>query len=92
MGGFREEVSLATFSYQAGPPSSLHIGKFWRESFLLFTHPDGEAAKLPDAEVRSTNASSKKLNGAKQILSFFELRFSNFSMLILTIRGTFFAK
>ena len=59
---------------------------------MLFTHPDGEAAKLPDAEVRSTNASSKKLNGAKKILSFFELRFSNFSMLILTIRGTFFAK
>ena len=71
---------------------SYHIGKFWRESFSLFTHPDGEAAKLPDAEVRSTNASSKKLNGAKKNLSFFELRFSNFSMLILTIRGTFFAE
>ena len=70
----------------------LGIGKFWRESFSLFTHPDGEAAKLPDVETRSTNASSKKLNGAKKILSFFELRFSNFSMLILTIRGTFFAK
>ena len=69
-----------------------NIGKFWRESFLLFTHPDGEAAKLPDAEVRSTNASSKKLNGAKKTLSFFELRFSNFSMLILTIIGNFFAK
>ena len=56
---------------------------------MLFTHPDGEAAKLPDAEVRSTNASSKKLNGAKQILSFFELRFSNFSMLILTKNDKF---
>ena len=55
------------------PSYSVTIGKFWRETFVLFTHPDGEAAKLPDAEVRSTNASSKKLNGAKKILSFFKL-------------------
>ena len=59
---------------------------------MLFTHPDGEAAKLPEAEVRSTRASSEKLNAANKTFSFFDLRISNFSMLILTIKDTFFAK
>ena len=68
------------------------IGKFWRETFVLFTHPDGEAAKLPEAEVRSTRASSEKLNAANKTFSFLDLQISNFSMLILTIKDTFFAK
>ena len=52
---------------------------------MLFTHPDGEAAKLPEAEVRSTRASSEKLNAANKTFSFFDLRILNFSMIILTI-------
>ena len=59
---------------------------------MLFTHPDGEAAKLPEAEVRSTRASSEKLNAANKTFSFLDLRISNFSMLILTIIGNFFPK
>ena len=68
------------------------IGEVARELFGERQPPDGQSAKLPEAERLSIKASSEKLNAAKKTLSFFELRFPNFSMLILTIIGKFFAK
>ena len=68
------------------------IEEIARVFFWLFTHPDGGAAKLIEAEVHCTRANSEKLNSANKNLSFFELWFSNFSMLIVSIKDNFFAK
>ena len=60
---------LSTFSHTL----YCSIEEVARVFFWLFTHPDGGAVKLIEAEVRSTRANSEKLNSANKNLSFFEL-------------------